>query len=316
MKKHILLLVAVVYSVFSSFAQAPDGFNYQAVLRNSSGALMASQAVSVKLSIINGTATSTTVLYSEVRNLNTTSQGLINIQVGSAGAASSTGSLATINWLDSNKFMKVEVDPTGGSSYTDFGTTQLMSVPYAAHSKQTSGIMTFGSGTTNADKMVIQHSPAYPTWGLQYSDLADDFNFLSGGTNVMKIALGSQNVNIGTSTTGTGKLNVVSASTSTPAMTVDGSIKAVGTNKFAFTATKTALNVSSANGFYIDNPLINGDPNAILVVTHNLSASSPTTYLNTAIGVYYDTGLAKWTIYTENSGAITNGMTFNVIAIK
>ncbi|MBK9359282.1 MAG: tail fiber domain-containing protein [Bacteroidales bacterium] len=34
-------------------------------------------------------------------------------------------------------------------------------------------IYMFGSGTQNADRMVIAHSPSFPTWGLQYHDTAD-----------------------------------------------------------------------------------------------------------------------------------------------
>ena len=51
-------------------------------------------------------------------------------------------------------------------------------------------IQMFASGTGNADRMVIAHSPFYPTWGLQYQDIPDRFNFLSGGTPVMSINLG------------------------------------------------------------------------------------------------------------------------------
>lgn len=47
----------------------------------------------------------------------------------------------------------------------------------------------FASGTVNADRMVIAHSPAFPTWGLQYQDNVDRFNFLEGGTTVMTVNL-------------------------------------------------------------------------------------------------------------------------------
>lgn len=314
-KSLILVAVYVFFSV-AAFAQGPQGFNYQAVLRNASGSLMASANVGVKLSIINGTPTSTTVLYSEARTATTTAQGLLNIQIGDGNATTTTGNLTTLNWLDSNKFLKVEIDPAGGTSYADFGTTQLLNVPYALQAKQASTIMTYGSGTSNADKMIVQHSPAYPTWGLQYSDPADNFNFLSGGTTVMQVALGNQTVSVGpvTSTT-TAKFNVASSSTSTPAISIDGSVKAMGTNKFAFIHTKTATNAFASNGTTIDNPLINGDPNVIIVVTHNLNASG-TQYHNTPVGVYYDSATSKWVIFTENSTAIPNGMAYNVIAIK
>ena len=52
----------------------------------------------------------------------------------------------------------------------------------------------FSSGTDNADRMVIAHSLFYPTWGLQYQDSSDKFNFLSAGTPVLTVNLGSQSV--------------------------------------------------------------------------------------------------------------------------
>jgi hypothetical protein len=55
----------------------------------------------------------------------------------------------------------------------------------------------FASGTANADRMVIAHSPGFQNWGLQYQDGSDRFNFLSGGTAVMTVDLGFHNVGIG-----------------------------------------------------------------------------------------------------------------------
>jgi len=55
----------------------------------------------------------------------------------------------------------------------------------------------FSSGTTNTARMVIAHSPSYPTWGLQYADNGDQFDFLGGGTSRMSINLSNGNVGIG-----------------------------------------------------------------------------------------------------------------------
>lgn len=60
----------------------------------------------------------------------------------------------------------------------------------------------FPSGTQNADRMVLSHSPSFPTWGLQYQDSLDKFNFLSNGTPVLTADLGSQRVGIMTNTPG------------------------------------------------------------------------------------------------------------------
>jgi hypothetical protein len=52
----------------------------------------------------------------------------------------------------------------------------------------------FSSGTDNADRMVIAHSLYYPTWGLQYQDSIDQFNFLTAGTPILSVALGAEQV--------------------------------------------------------------------------------------------------------------------------
>lgn len=58
------------------------------------------------------------------------------------------------------------------------------------------------SGTTNTARMVIAHSPGFPTWGLQYSDAGDVFDFLGAGSSRMSINLSSGNIGIGTTTPG------------------------------------------------------------------------------------------------------------------
>jgi trimeric autotransporter adhesin len=55
----------------------------------------------------------------------------------------------------------------------------------------------FKTGSSNADRMVVAHSPAFPTWGLQYQDATDQFNFIGSGINKMVIELGSGQVGIG-----------------------------------------------------------------------------------------------------------------------
>jgi hypothetical protein len=66
----------------------------------------------------------------------------------------------------------------------------------------------------------------------------------------------------------------------------------------------------------IDHPLANGDPNAILLVTHNFSAdNSSTPYEPNAVGVWYNG--SKWVIYHENTSVpMPIGRAFNVMIIK
>jgi hypothetical protein len=52
-----------------------------------------------------------------------------------------SGDFATIDWGGDSYFIQTEMDPTGGDTYTLTGASQLLSVPYALHSK-TAGSVT------------------------------------------------------------------------------------------------------------------------------------------------------------------------------
>lgn len=112
-------------------AQSPQSLNYQAVARNNSGAPIINSSVALRISIRNTTAGGT-VLYSERDTATTNAQGLFTCKIGVGNVIS--GTFNTIDWSTGDKYMQVELDATGGSSYTDMGTTQLLSVPYALHS--------------------------------------------------------------------------------------------------------------------------------------------------------------------------------------
>jgi trimeric autotransporter adhesin len=131
MKKISLLIVTLCICVLT-FAQAPQQFNYQAIARNSVGQGIANANIKAKISILDGSATAASV-YSETRTVTTNQLGLFTIAIGSAGAASTTGVFATIDWSTGKKFIKVEVDPLGGNNLVALGSTELLSVPFALY---------------------------------------------------------------------------------------------------------------------------------------------------------------------------------------
>ena len=115
----------------SVFAQAPQKMSYQAVIRNSSNALVTSSAVGMKVSIFKGSAAGSPV-FVETHTPTTNANGLASFEIG--GGTAVTGTMAGIDWSAGPYFIKTETDPTGGTSYTITGTSQLMSVPYALFS--------------------------------------------------------------------------------------------------------------------------------------------------------------------------------------
>ena len=116
--------------VQQTIAQVPQGFNYQAVARNSVGVLIANTPLGVKLTIHQGSAAGT-VVYSERQTPTTNQFGLFTVTVGQGTLIS--GNFTTINWASGNYWLEVGLDVTGGTSYLAMGTSQLLSVPYAMY---------------------------------------------------------------------------------------------------------------------------------------------------------------------------------------
>jgi hypothetical protein len=129
MKKIITICAAILMSS-SVFAQAPQKMSYQAVIRNSSDALVTSTAVGMQISILQGSASGTAV-YVETQTPTSNANGLVSIEIG--GGTVVSGNFANIDWANGPYFVKTETDPAGGTSYSITGTSQLLSVPYALY---------------------------------------------------------------------------------------------------------------------------------------------------------------------------------------
>lgn len=126
----IPFLFSVVLFCGALAAQVPQAFNYQAVARNASGDALAGQAIGVRFTLHSGTANGP-VAYQEVHTTSTNALGLFTLSVGQGSAVQ--GSFAGVPWGSAAHFLQVELDATGGTSYTDIGTSQMLSVPYALH---------------------------------------------------------------------------------------------------------------------------------------------------------------------------------------
>lgn len=131
--KNILLLM--FWSLLASqqiLAQQASQINYQGVARRADGSPVVDQTISVRLSLREGSATGTLV-YSETRQVKTNNFGLFNVVIGSSGASSQSGTMATVDWPKGNKYLQVELDPQGGNNFIFMGTNQLQSVPYSIY---------------------------------------------------------------------------------------------------------------------------------------------------------------------------------------
>ncbi|MEM6719824.1 MAG: hypothetical protein AAF611_10935 [Bacteroidota bacterium] len=130
MKKTILSLLTL-FSTITAFAQAPDLVNYQAIIRNSTGALVQDTNIGIRASILQTNATGTAV-YTETHTASTNTNGLVTIMIG---GGTSSDDFAAIDWSTGPYFIKIETDINGGTNYTITGTSQLLSVPYALYAE-------------------------------------------------------------------------------------------------------------------------------------------------------------------------------------
>lgn len=133
MNKFTRLLIATCMLQLAAYAQqAPQKINYQAVVRNATGAPVINQNVSLRFSILEGSAGGTT-LYTETQSVTTNGFGLANVQLGTGTAV--TGTFNTIAWNSADKYLKIEADITGGTTYSNLATVQMISVPFALNAQ-------------------------------------------------------------------------------------------------------------------------------------------------------------------------------------
>ena len=166
MKKFTVLIVMLLLCVGSLFAQVPEKFNYQAVVRNASNALVTNAQVGVRVSILQGSAAGNAV-YVENHTATTNANGLLTIEIG--GGTVQEGYFTDIKWWLGMLFLKTEIDPTGGSNYTIISTQQLLSVPYALYAE------TAGNGFSG-DYNDLTNKPTIPQ---NLGDLTNDAGYVT-----------------------------------------------------------------------------------------------------------------------------------------
>ena len=143
MKNLFAILVALLLTA-PLWAQVPQRMSYQAVIRDVNNNLVTNQTIGMRVSIIQGAVGMETEVYKELYNPNpqTNANGLVTIEIGSG--IPQTGTFETIDWSFAPYSIYIETDPTGGTDYTIFSISELLSVPYAMYAKTAENIA--GSG--------------------------------------------------------------------------------------------------------------------------------------------------------------------------
>jgi len=207
MKKTCSILAAMLLTA-GVFAQPPQSMSYQAVIRNSSDALVTDTQVGMQISILQGSESGTAV-YAETQTPKTSANGLVSLEIGTGEPVS--GTFSGIDWAAGPYFVKTETDPDGGTNYTIAGTSQLLSVPYALHARNVE-IEADGDATNELQKITISGSVltldknggsvTLPTggtegdnWGTQ--TVVTDATLTGSGTAATPLKIADNGVNSG-----------------------------------------------------------------------------------------------------------------------
>lgn len=130
MKSIIFICTVILLGFQTAWCQAPQGFRYQAVARNANGDVIKNQTISLRLFIRESSPSGATV-YSESHSVFSGELGIFSLTVGKGNPILS--SFNSIDWSNSNYWLEVEMDASGGTNYQSLGASQIMSVPYALH---------------------------------------------------------------------------------------------------------------------------------------------------------------------------------------
>jgi len=127
--KRIFLTFTMAMLAILSFAQIPQAFSYQAVIRDAENNLVVSQPIFLELSVLQGSDDGE-VVYSEKHVVSTNSNGLISLEMG---AGVSRDDFSAIDWSNAPYFIKTVVEYNGKQIS---GVTPLLSVPYALYAEK------------------------------------------------------------------------------------------------------------------------------------------------------------------------------------
>jgi hypothetical protein len=124
-----LAIIAMLFHVQSIQAQVPQAINYQTVVRDANGNVVANQGVKLGFVIHDVTSGGTTV-YSETDSGTTNKFGLFTTAIGSGTIIG--GSFPSIDWATGSKYLEVDYYTAPGV-FSVMGTSELFSVPYALY---------------------------------------------------------------------------------------------------------------------------------------------------------------------------------------
>ncbi|WP_299883968.1 tail fiber domain-containing protein [uncultured Lacinutrix sp.] len=186
------VLSVLFFFIFSlSYSQAPQGFNYQSVVRDNAGDILANTSIGVQFQIRQTTSTGT-IVYTETHTPTTNAYGAFNVVIGQG---TTTDTFTSVDWNTDIYFLEIGVDISGGTTYTNIGTSQLMSVPYALNAIEAdnvSGLEQITEGGNTGWRLIGSNQANHGNIGINAIDLStpNEVSSSYGATGRSSIAIG------------------------------------------------------------------------------------------------------------------------------
>ena len=326
-----LIAVAVAVPVAQAVNRAPqptnnshvaalvalgNGFTYQGRLTDGGGP--ASAVYDIRFILYDADAGGSQVGPTVEKDNLTVSNGLFSTELDFGAAA-----------FDGNaRWLEISIRPgASAGAYTVLSPRQPVNpVPYASYAKNVGPHDHLGETWNGANQtsLKIQNTTPGGSNGLVVEHNGNDGVAIAGyafgdtGSTVAVEGFADSPAGVGghfhtSSATGTGLKASGLGPDSTALEIANGPIKVSGANPTAFVHVATGGSYITV----IDNPLTNGDPNAILLVTHVYDPPGP------GLGIYHQAPFSvwyngsNWTIYNDDTSVpIVAGDSFNVLVIK
>ncbi len=168
-----LYTLALLFITIGALGQAPQFIPYQAIARDAAGLIVPNQSIGLRFTIHDQTIAGPAV-WQEEQSIVSNAMGLVVLNLGASQ------SLTAVDWSNGLKFLQVEMDIAGGNNYSDMGTQQMMSVPYALFAAQ--------SETSNTSNTVANLPAGTAVGNTMYWDgtqwVVSSANIYNAGSNV------------------------------------------------------------------------------------------------------------------------------------
>jgi hypothetical protein len=169
----LLLGIAIFMLASPSMGQAPEAFNYQGIALDAKGVPVASKKISLRVSILQETSQGAVVMQ-ETHSPTTDKFGQFSVNIGEGNSI--LGKLSNVKWGNFSHFLKTEIDIAGGVNFIIAGVSQLLSVPYALFSAESSNkyvkVDTVKRNTGFGDSLLLSNTTGIDNLAVGYASLS------------------------------------------------------------------------------------------------------------------------------------------------